>query len=297
MKIFLLVLGLTAFSTSSVSAELLLYDDFSDSSLNSSRWGVGNWDLGRTQLGLLPTLNNSGGTTYATLSHNTYNPNAAGSKFLGSEIFSKNLFSRPTDGSLIFEARVRSSYVVGGLVTSFFSFDRHGTPAVQDELDFEVLTNNGNQVQLTAWNDFDASNPHYGDLVHHTDHTVAPTGFDATTWNTYRMELEPSKVNWYVNDSLVWTQANVVPNDPMTIRANFWAPDVGWAAAYNAALQPTSLAVDNVIFRYDIDYIRVSSVPEPSSWMPFTIMAAAAMCGRRRNKSKGSEEIKDVRMR
>jgi hypothetical protein len=46
----------------------------------------------------------------------------------------------------------------------------------------------------------------------------------------------------------------------MNIRLNFWAPDSSWAAAYDPGLQPTANLAANQSYRYDIDYVKVSTL-------------------------------------
>src|SRR4051812_12716085 len=80
---------------------VLFFDDFTGSTLNSSNWGVGTWQLGRSQLGNTPTV--AGGI--ASLRMDTYNP-ANTTLLRGTEIDSRQLFSPGTSGIDI-EARVR----------------------------------------------------------------------------------------------------------------------------------------------------------------------------------------------
>ena len=74
-----------------------------------------------------------------------------------------------------------------------------------------------------------------------------------------RFRCLADRVEWYVNGALVRVVTNVVPNDPMNIRLTFWAPDSSWAA-YDPGLQPTANAAANQSFRYDIDYVKVSTL-------------------------------------
>lgn len=42
---------------------------------------------------------------------------------------------------------------------------------------------------------------------------------------------------------------------------NIWAPDSGWSAAYDWAISPTSNQSSNRNYYFDVDYIRVRSIP------------------------------------
>ena len=230
--------------------------------LNTSVWGTGDWLLGRTTLGNPPTFGQETGTSFVSLSHDTYNPSDPGGTFRGAELLSLSQFT--IGAGKEFETRVRVSSETRGLVMSFFSWGARGTnPRTweTDEIDFEYLSNlPTDAVQLTAWNDWKQRYTSYNDGIHHSDQTVTIPGFLRGGWNVLRFRCLTDRVEWYVNDVLVWTNTNVVPNDPMNIRLNFWAPDSSWAAAYDAGLQPTANPAANQSYRYDIDYVKVSTL-------------------------------------
>src|ERR1044071_9440897 len=87
---------------------VLLHDDFSGTALNSQIWGLGTWQLGRTQLGNSPVLSNG----IARLTFDTY-------RFRGTEIWSKTNFAR--GNGVEFAARVKLNTLPSGLVTSLFT--------------------------------------------------------------------------------------------------------------------------------------------------------------------------------
>jgi len=241
---------------------VVLFDNFDGPTLNTSVWGTGDWLLGRTTLGNPPTFGVESGTTFATLHHDTYNPSNPGGSFLGAELLSLSQFT--VGAGKEFEARVRVSSETRGLVMSFFSWGARGTSSrtwETDEIDFEYLSNlSPDAIQLTAWNDWKQRYTSYNDGIHHADQTVTLPGFVRGAWNVLRFRCLTDRVEWYVNDVLVWSNTNVVPNDPMNVRLNFWAPDSSWAAAYDAGLQPTSNPAANQSLRYDIDYVKVSTL-------------------------------------
>lgn len=271
----LVVLCLGA-SAQAQTPTVVLFDDFNGPSLNPSVWGTGDWLLGRTTLGNPPTFGQETGTNFVTLSHDTYNPSNPGGTFRGAELLSLSQFT--IGAGKEFEARVRVSSETRGLVMSFFSWGARGTNSrtwETDEIDFEYLSNlPTDAIQLTAWNDWKQRYTSYNDGIHHADQTVTIPGFVRGAWNVLRFRCLTDRVEWYVNDVLVRSNTNVVPNDPMNVRMNFWAPDSSWAAAYDAGLQPTANPAANQSFRYDIDYVKVSTLD-----VTHTITASAGAGG------------------
>jgi hypothetical protein len=85
-----------------------------------------------------------------------------------------------------------------------------------------------------------------------------------------------------LNGTQLREQIITVDNNPSEVRLNIWAPDEGFASAYNAALQPTGLA-GNQQYRLEIDYVQVSSVPIPPALLLFPGgLMLLAWVGRRR---------------
>src|SRR5688500_6748453 len=128
--------ALAASSAPSARAADLLRDDFDGAALDQSKWGIGTWLLGRTQLAFTPQV--TGGM--ARLRLDTYNPTNT-SLLRGTEILSDLASARGS--GLEFEARVRTNPVTtGGTVTSFFTYiaDLTPTPPLADEIDFEFLS-------------------------------------------------------------------------------------------------------------------------------------------------------------
>src|SRR5262245_14432808 len=149
------------------SGGVLFEDSFDGPTLDQTKWGVGTWQLGRTQLGQKPTFRSESGVTFARLPLSTYAPRSHGSLLLGTELFSKISFALPTDVSqgLQFEARVRLWSDTAGLVASFFTWGAKTSPAglvLTDEIDFEDLTDyQPGTMLLTSFNDWDATRPDY----------------------------------------------------------------------------------------------------------------------------------------
>ncbi|MHC4478242.1 MAG: DUF7901 domain-containing protein [Planctomycetota bacterium] len=197
------------------------------------------------------------------IEHHHYNPWHLGTPkttFLGGEIHTVMEFV--PDRAYCFEARVRCNPYPNGLVTSFFTYGYDGSKS--DEIDFEFVSNktnddvnyaNGAPVLTNPWNESQEC-PLY----------VEVNGLDLTEWNTFR-------IYWYPEEHCVewtWLEPNnperslrketnpgCVPDEPMAVYFNFWAPTQIWPDAYDASLQPVSDPNMNEIYRYEIDYIEV----------------------------------------
>jgi beta-glucanase (GH16 family) len=156
----------------------------------------------------------------------------------------------------------------GGLVTSFFTYGGHdGT--LSDEIDFEYLTNafanrtSGDKYSLTSWNDWDSANPDPNNTARRSTATIVISGLDVTTYNTLLMRWLPDRTEWLVNGQLVRSSTQALPDDPMSVSLNLWAPESSWVSAYSAGLQPTSTGGSS--YFYDLDSVVVRSIPEPSA--------------------------------
>lgn len=165
-----------------------------------------------------------------------------------------------------FEARVRCNSYPNGLVSSFFTYGYDG--ANSDEIDFEFVSKktnddvnypNGDPVLTNIWNESQQW-PEYkidGNL---------------NDWNTFRIYWYPGeRVDWTwlhpLNGEVLLrseTNLNRIPDEPMALFFNFWAPNDLWQDAYDENLQPVSSESENEIFRYEIDYAEVRT-PEPAT--------------------------------
>jgi hypothetical protein len=261
----------------------------------------GNWwrTQGRTHFpdplsttGPFPRIEEEAGDRFCVIEHHLYNPWDLGDPntwFLGGEIHTLQEFE-PTR-AYRFEARVRSHPFPNGLVTSFFDYGFDG--AESDEIDFEFVSNktnddvtypNGDPVLTNTYNE-SSQKPQY----------VAPAGLDLTAWNTFRIYWFPSlhRIDWTWVDpingeTLLRTESDAffVPDEPMALYFNFWAPcytswvhECGaWDDAADANLQPVNGPGQNEIHRYEIDHVevRVQSEPAPalSSW---SLLATAVL--------------------
>ncbi len=194
----------------------------------------------------------------AVLALDTYNPDAAGSSFLGSDVITKRNFG--VGGGLRMTTRMRVvGPIPGGMVAAPFLYDvtRESPPGtlVRDEIDHEILTNNaqsaGPDNTLTnVWNDGDFASAGSPVVISN------PAGFDVTQFHNYQTDWTPTSVKYYIDGALVRTETSVVPDDPMRAHFNFWAPDSTFAAAYNPALNPTATG-PGTTYKVEIDRVQV----------------------------------------
>lgn len=254
----------SVFAEDPSTATALFKDEFNQTTLDTTKWGVGNWQMGRSYLNKKPTLSSEPGVTFATLPLNTYNPSYPGTLLQGAEIYSLSTFAFPKRGGLEFEARVRVRTETRGSVAAFFTWNYKDkrTTTLTDEMDFEYLTNPPrDQVLLTTWNDWDYTKPVYNDGIHHSDAVVAVGGLNRNTWTTLKIRWLKDRTEWYVNGILARSTTDAHANSSMHVHFNFWVPEADWAGAYDAALQPALTPDRNVSYLYDIDYVRVNKLP------------------------------------
>lgn len=249
-------------------ADVLLRDDFDGTgNINTTVWRIpfgeeGNF-LGRTQLRTDPSTDipqQSDGV--ARLLLDTFSPLDPGNQFLGSEMLTKRNFAR--GGGLSFEARLRLVDPPAGLVNGFFSFDvqRDSPPGagnlVRDEIDHELISafvaDGTHRAATNVWNDGPFSGEGSGGDFQ--THTVQ--GLDLTEFHTYRVDWQPDRVQWLIDGAVVRSETSNVPDDPMKVRVNLWAPDAGFSEAYDAGLQPTAVEGSNQQFVAEVDYVQVS---------------------------------------
>ena len=282
-------LGLFLCITLVAHAELLLFDDFNGSDLDvTANWNIATNTIGRTQFGLTPTLSNG----MATFTFNTHNPDNPGGTFKSTEIFTQTEFSR--ESGKRFEARLRvNSPVSNGLVAGVFLFGFNPATVMSDEVDIELLSNwlndpaLSNQVKLVTWDNINQVNG-IPERMSEIDPMV--NNFDAFEFNTYRIDWLEDRVDTFVNDILVHSESNVIPDDPMNFHLNWWAPSSSFVPAFDRNLQPVSDAADNVAYTYDVDFVSVSSIPdpnpipEPSTYALFCLGLAAIILRHRKLK-------------
>jgi beta-glucanase (GH16 family) len=238
--------------------QVLLSDNFSDNApLNPAVWGINQYApvnnpsyYGRTQIEqYLPTVSN--GALQLTLQ--TYNPTGPGNSFLGSEIISNQTFS-DTIGGIAFTAVARIVDPVPGMVGGIFAYSYNSSTGLDNELDFESLSNDAaagnNQAQTNVYSDqpLGAGNPEF---------VPDPS---LTAYQTYTMEWFPNEVLWFIDGQLVRESTSDIPQGSMAFHLNFWAPDTTWADAYSASLQPASAPQNNTTYTFDVASVSVAEI-------------------------------------
>ena len=286
VQLFITFLGLTGvlLITHSAQAQTLFFDDFSASGndVNRTVWATPTGDaafFGNTSIrpgGSGSVLGIPNGTVVeggmARLRLDTYDPTFFNGRFRGSEIDTIQTF-QPTAGSGIsFEASVRSDVnLPSGAITSMFGFGLDTTSAIlqRDELDFEFLTkqykNPSNPtVFLNRYDDEGFSSLGQSASVF--------TDINFAEFNTFKMNWFTDKVEWLINDELIYTALDEIPNEPMSLRFNTWVPDQFFPEAYDPTFLEAQKFDDNQTYFYDIDYAKVSAIPNSVVPEPATLI-------------------------
>lgn len=220
--------------------------------------GRTNFRFALPQDGVTTAASGSTDGKVAVLNLDTFNPNAAGATFLGTDVVSKRNYA--VGGGLRFTTRMRvQAGTPGGLVAAPFLYDvqRESPPGtlVRDEIDHEIITNfaqsAGPDNTLTnVWNDGNFASAGAPVTINN------PTGFDVTQFHDYRTDWSPTSVKYYIDGTLVRTETSVVPDDPMRAHVNFWAPDSSFASAYNAGLTPTATS-PGTTYSVEVDRMQI----------------------------------------
>jgi uncharacterized repeat protein (TIGR03803 family) len=239
-----------------------LQDDFSNNiQLNPNVWEINQYVAvnnpsyyGRTQIEQsLPVVSNGA----LELTVQTYNPGPGGpgNSFLGSEIISKQTFN-DNAGGIAFTAVAKIVNPVPGMVGGIFAYNYNSSTNLDNEIDFESLTNDAaaqnKQEQTNVYSNqpLGAGNPEF---------VPDPS---LTTYQTYTMEWFPNEVLWFINGQLVRESTDNVPQGPMAFHLNFWAPDTTWADAYSSSLQPTANPQDNTTYTFDVESLSVATIED-----------------------------------
>jgi len=153
---------------------------------------------------------------------------------------------------LIFTIRARfKSPVPRGIVGGIFLYDLVGTGTNHDEIDFELVSNRLSEVQTNIYDNepLGAGHPAF--------HPI--TG-SVTDYHTYIIKWLPGEISWLVDGVTIRTTSTLVPERPMHFHLNIWAPDAGWAEAYDGDLQPVGQAGLNAVYSMVVDYVKVESL-------------------------------------
>lgn len=255
--------GLAALASPASGQTVVFREDFDSPILNTARWSVGTWVKGRNQFGNTPTIANG----VASLRFDLYNPAQPGVTMRGTSITVRTPFTRPAAG-LELEARVRTNMMPAGPLTSFFTYGAD-SGGKSDEIDFEFLTNTfanrtgGDRYSLTSYNDWDPDHPERENPDRYGTEVARISGLDVTQFNTLTIRWLADRTEWLINGQVVRSSTAGLPDEPMSLSLNFWAPSSSWISAYSDLLQPVASAGQNQSWFYDVDYVQVRTAPEP----------------------------------
>lgn len=241
---------------------LVLRDDFDGSALDLDVWNLAEPGpssvVGRTQLQTVQAPEVSGGVV--RLRVDSFNPFSPGDSFLGTSIASDSVFT--INQGLVFETRARLvdeglNPLNRGLAASFFSFGLDED--ARDEISLDLTSNDAldsnERVRTSVSNDEAIG-------LSAAAAFASAAGVDVTSFNTYRIEWLPGGVEWYVNDVLVRSETGTVPDDPMNVGLQFFAPDSGFAEAFDAGTAPAANAGANQTWFLEVDFVELRR-PQP----------------------------------
>jgi glycosyl hydrolase family 16 len=261
-------------------SEVVLREDFTGTNgdlPDSERWVIGHpetypncwWTQGRTffpdpvchPAAPLPHIQDDA-CLIEQYRYNSYDLGQPRWTFLGGEIHTT--MHLDPQWCYRIEARVKFPQAPRGLVASFFTYGYDSVHQDSDELDFEFLSNRvfdpPREVLSNPWDDSRWDAP-----VEKPVSVEMPPGFDLTNWQTLRIYWCPDEcIAWTWIDPLTSdevllrceTDPAYIPDEPMNVYFNFWAPMESWTDAYDAALQPDQTD-QGVKWDYWIDYVEV----------------------------------------
>lgn len=112
-----------------------------------------------------------------------------------------------------------------GVVSSFFTYTGPSDQNPWDEIDFEILGRDTTKVQLNYFTNGKGNHEWMHDL-----------GFDASEdFHRYAFEWRPDRIDWFVDDVLIHTATEDIPQTPGKIMANVWCGKGvdGWLKPFN----------------------------------------------------------------
>ncbi len=245
-----------------VEVGTLFADEF-NSPLNPDVWDYNRWVddsngalnpsfYGRTQQRQeLPEVLN--GELHLKL--DTFNPtyNPADPKqvpsFYGSEAITKQIFSNDA-GGIAFEIKAHFVNPVDGIVGGMFSYIMN-SGNLHDEIDFEAVSHKLDQIQTNT----------YANEPPGAGHSLfIPISGTLTQDHLYRIEWFKNAIRWFVDGQLVRVETDYIPQQPMALHLNIWAPAAEWPEAFSASLNPvTDLGINNSYY-FDIDSVSVAQL-------------------------------------
>jgi endo-1,3-1,4-beta-glycanase ExoK len=139
-----------------------------------------------------------------------------------------------------YEIRMKAA-TGSGLNSAFFSYIGPTDKQPHDEIDFEVLGKNTNQVQVNQYISAKGDN----------EKLIAVPGGADKAFNNYAFIWEKNRLRYFLNGKLVHevTDAAKIPTHPQKIFASLWGSDTfkDWMGTF-AYKGPVSMQVDRIAF-------------------------------------------------
>jgi len=241
-----------------IEVQTLFTDEF-NSALNPADWDYNHWQAnnnpsfyGRTQQRQeLPGV--SDGLLHLKLDtfNPTYNPTDPQQvpSFYGSEAITTQTFSNNT-GGIVFEINAHLVNQTTGLVGGLFT-NSTNAGTLHDEIDFEAVSNQPDKIQTNIYANepLGAGHPQFN-----------PLSGTLTDPHIYRIEWFKNAVRWIVDGQLVRVETTNIPQQPMALHLNIWAPGNEWIEGFSDALNPVTDPGANTSYYFDIDSVRVAQL-------------------------------------
>jgi endo-1,3-1,4-beta-glycanase ExoK len=148
--------------------------------------------------------------------------------------------TRPRFGYGTYEARIRSDDG-SGLNAAFFTYIGPVHGERHDEIDFEILTANLNEVTVNTYVDGEA---------HHGAVYPLPNPANAE-FHVYSFVWEPGVLRWFVDGELIHTvESEILPERPQKIYLSLWGTETlnDWMGPFDPPTRPKRMVIDWVAF-------------------------------------------------
>lgn len=237
----------------------LLFDTFDSNYVDNNNWYIPTWRshddgtlVGRTRFRCtqdhpaLPRVINGN----VMIDVESYNP--LGLSFYGTDLISKQAFTIGTGLNLKVRAKMNSPAQPGTVAGIFLFARKSDTNTLHDEIDFELLGTNPQEVSTNIY-----ANELLGD-----GHPLAfpYSAGSIEDYHIYEIQWLPNKVSWLVDGKVIRTDTNNVPTGPMNLHLNMWVPYKTWVKAHSASIQPTAAPEQNQIFTLSVDWVVIESL-------------------------------------
>ncbi|HBF32375.1 family 16 glycosylhydrolase [Rhizobium sp.] len=229
---FTATLGLSAAHAQDGANGTSFVDTFSK--LDSARWYISDgWNNGAHQNCTWTKKNIKIDNGHLEL---TFNDTPLGDrKFSCAELQTKQRFGYGT-----YEARLKAADI-SGLNTAFFSFIGPVDKSPHDEVDFEILGKNLNEVQVNQYISAKGGN----------EKLVPVAGGANKGFNDYAFVWEKDRLRYYVNGTLVQdvTDPTKIPSHSQKIFLSLWGTDTltDWMGPFSYT-SPQTMTIERVAF-------------------------------------------------